>query len=127
VFILKKDGFLKLYIDYRKLNRVSIKNRYILFSISEILDKILKTSCFFKINVKIHWQKQPLLYRFSCLVRSRRRSRSSGYSTARPNLVPCSPTFRLVCPFGIDLSFFVASFLLPVVGDNKPVLEIISP
>jgi hypothetical protein len=52
LFILKKDGFLKLCINYKRLNRVSIKNRYIFPFISKILNKILKASYFFKINIK---------------------------------------------------------------------------
>ena len=40
LFVPKKDGGLRLYIDYRRLNAVSVKNRYPLPLISEILDRI---------------------------------------------------------------------------------------
>ena len=36
--MLKKDSGLRLYIDYRGLNKVLIKNRYLLPLILEILD-----------------------------------------------------------------------------------------
>ena len=36
LFIPKKDGKLRLYIDYRKLNNITIKNRYPLPNIGEL-------------------------------------------------------------------------------------------
>jgi hypothetical protein len=36
LFVLKKDGKLKIYVNYRKLNDITIKNRYILLLIYEI-------------------------------------------------------------------------------------------
>jgi hypothetical protein len=38
LFVLKADGGLRLCVDYRGLNKVSVKNRYPLPLISEILD-----------------------------------------------------------------------------------------
>jgi predicted transport protein len=36
LFVSKKDGKLRIYVDYRKLNKMTIKNRYILPLIYEI-------------------------------------------------------------------------------------------
>jgi hypothetical protein len=36
LFVLKKDGKLRIYVDYKKLNDITIKNRYILLLIYEI-------------------------------------------------------------------------------------------
>ena len=38
LFILKLDRTIRLYIDYRGLNKVTIKNRYLLLLVSEMLD-----------------------------------------------------------------------------------------
>jgi hypothetical protein len=38
LFVLKKDRGLRLYVDYRGLNRVTIRNRYSLSLISKTLD-----------------------------------------------------------------------------------------
>ncbi len=36
LFVLKKNKTFCLYIDYRKLNNITIKNQYLLFNISEL-------------------------------------------------------------------------------------------
>jgi hypothetical protein len=38
LFILELDKTIRLYIDYRGLNKVIIKNHYLLLLVSEILD-----------------------------------------------------------------------------------------
>jgi hypothetical protein len=40
LFVFKPDGSLRLYVDYRALNKVIIKNRYSLPLISETIDRI---------------------------------------------------------------------------------------
>ena len=39
LFILKKDKGLRLYVDYKGLNKVIVKNRYPLPLITKIIDK----------------------------------------------------------------------------------------
>ena len=41
LFVKKKDGSLRLCIDYRKLNRVTIRNQYPLPRIDELFSSIL--------------------------------------------------------------------------------------
>ena len=52
LFVPKKDGGLRLCVDYRGLNRVSVKNRYPLPLISEILDRLSGAKYFSKVDVK---------------------------------------------------------------------------
>ena len=52
LFILKKDDGLRLYIDYRDLNKVTKKNRYLLSLISEILDRLVDIKIFIKLDLK---------------------------------------------------------------------------
>ena len=40
LFIFKKNGKLRLCVDYRQLNNIIVKNRYILLKIDELLDRI---------------------------------------------------------------------------------------
>ena len=41
LFVKKADGSLRLVVDYRALNRLTIKNRYPLPLISELLDRLV--------------------------------------------------------------------------------------
>ena len=40
VFVKKKDGSLHLCIDYRELNKVTIKNKYFLLRIDDLFDQL---------------------------------------------------------------------------------------
>ena len=40
LFILKKNGKLRLYIDYRKLNTITKKDRYILLLVDKLRDSL---------------------------------------------------------------------------------------
>ena len=52
LFVLKKNNGLRLYVDYRELNKVTIKNRHPLSLISETLDRLNEVKRFTKLNLK---------------------------------------------------------------------------
>lgn len=52
LFVKKKDGSLRLCVDYRGLNRVTIKNRYPLPLIDELLDRLRTAKWFTKIDLR---------------------------------------------------------------------------
>ena len=52
LFVKKKDGTLRLCIDYRKLNQVTIKNRYPLPRIDDLFDQLRGSRCFSKIDLR---------------------------------------------------------------------------
>jgi hypothetical protein len=52
LFVPKKDGGLRLCVDYRGLNRISVKNRYPLPLVSEILDRLARAKYFSKVDVQ---------------------------------------------------------------------------
>jgi len=52
LFVKKKDGSLRMCVDYRKLNEITIKNRYPLPLITEILNRLSKSTIFTKIDLR---------------------------------------------------------------------------
>jgi hypothetical protein len=47
----KKDGSLRLYINYRTLNNITVKNSYPLLLISEFQDRLQGAQWFTKLNI----------------------------------------------------------------------------
>jgi hypothetical protein len=52
LFVPKKDGGLRLCVDYYKLNKVTIKNRHLLPFINKTLDRLTGAEMFTKVNLK---------------------------------------------------------------------------
>jgi hypothetical protein len=52
LFIPKKDGTLRLCVDYQGLNKVTVKNQYPLPLISEILDRLAGAKFFSKLDLQ---------------------------------------------------------------------------
>ena len=48
----KKDGSLRLCVDYRQLNNVTIKNKYPLPRIDDLFDQLQRASVFSKIDLR---------------------------------------------------------------------------
>ena len=48
----KKDGSLRLCIDYRQLNRVTIRNQYPLLRINELFDQLQGSRVYSKIDLR---------------------------------------------------------------------------
>ena len=51
LFVRKKDGSLRMCIDYRQLNKVTVKNRYPLPRIDDLFDQLQGASFFSKIDL----------------------------------------------------------------------------
>ena len=52
MFVKKKDKTLRLCINYRKLNRVTIKNRYPLSRIDDLFNQLRGARVYSKINLR---------------------------------------------------------------------------
>ena len=57
LFVKNKDGILCLCIDYRQLNKMTIKNRYPLPCIDDLFDQICRATIFSKIDLR-YWYHQ---------------------------------------------------------------------
>jgi hypothetical protein len=52
LFVKKKDGSLRLCIDYRQLNRMTVKNKYPLPRIEDLFDQLREARVFSKIDLR---------------------------------------------------------------------------
>ena len=52
MFAKKKDGSLRMCVDYRRLNRVMVKNKYPLSRIDNLFDQLKGSNCFSKIDLR---------------------------------------------------------------------------
>ena len=51
-FVKKKDGTVRLCVDYRQLNKMTVKNKYSLPRIDDLFDQLKGASVFSKINLQ---------------------------------------------------------------------------
>ena len=57
LFVKKKDGTLRLCVDYRQLNKVTVKKNYLLPRIDDLFNQLKGESVFLKINLR-SWYHQ---------------------------------------------------------------------
>ena len=57
LFVKKDDGTLRLCIDYRKINKMTIKNNYPLPRIDDLFDQLRGTAIFSKIELRFGYHQ----------------------------------------------------------------------
>jgi hypothetical protein len=57
LFMKKKDGTLRLCIDFRQLNKVTVKNKYPLPRIDDLFDQLKDANTFLKIYIKSRYHQ----------------------------------------------------------------------
>jgi hypothetical protein len=50
--VSKKNGNLRLYVDYGSLNKIMIKNRYALSLIGEFIDRLSDAAIYIKLDIR---------------------------------------------------------------------------
>ncbi|KAD4180417.1 hypothetical protein E3N88_29008 [Mikania micrantha] len=57
LFVKKKDGSMRLCIDYRELKKITIRNRYRLPRIDDLFDQLQGAKCFSKIDLRSRYHQ----------------------------------------------------------------------
>ena len=57
LFFKKKDGSMRLCIDYRELNKRTVKNKYPLPRIEDMFDKLREVTILSKIDFRLGYHK----------------------------------------------------------------------
>ena len=52
LLVKNQDGSMRLCVDYRKLNKVNIKNKYPLLRIDDLMDQLVDARVFSKIDLR---------------------------------------------------------------------------
>jgi hypothetical protein len=78
LFLKKKDGTLRLCIDYRQLNKVTIKNKYPLPMIDDLFDQLGGASIFSKIDLRLRYHHDPDLCRNTMKYRNTHKRRDAA-------------------------------------------------
>jgi len=60
LFVKKKDGSMRMCIDYRSLNTVTVKNKYPLPRIDDLLDQLRKAKFFSKIDLRSGYHQMKI-------------------------------------------------------------------
>ena len=60
LFVPKQNRSLRLYVDYRGLNKITVKNRYLLPLLSEILDRLSGVKVCTKLDMRDAYHRIPI-------------------------------------------------------------------
>jgi hypothetical protein len=125
IFVKKKDGSLRLCIDYRQLNKVTIKNRYPLPRIDDLFDQMKGAKVFSKIDLKSGYHQ--LRIQEADIHRTAFRTRYGHYEfTVVPFGLTNAPSVFMSLMNGVFRTFldkFVIIFLDDILVYSKTVEE----
>lgn len=57
IFVKEKDGAMRMCIDYRELNKITIKNKYLLPHVDDLFDQLQGAKIFSKIDLRSRYHQ----------------------------------------------------------------------
>ena len=115
LFVKNKDGTFRMCIDYRQLNKLTIKNRYPLPRIDDIFDQVRGASVFSKIDLRTGYHQ--LRIKEEDISKTAFRTRYGHYEfVVLPFGLTNSPT-TFMCLMNSVLNKYLDKFVLVFIDD----------
>jgi hypothetical protein len=91
----KKNENLRLYVDYRSLNKITVKNKYMLFLIGELINRLSNAAIYIKLNIRNIYYKIQIRFNDKWKISFRTRYEYYEYIIIFFNLINTSVTFQV--------------------------------
>jgi hypothetical protein len=113
LFVKKSKDYLKLCVDYRELNVITIKNRYSIFLINQLLNRFNDVKKFTKLNIQTTYNFIRIREENEWKTAFRRRYEQYEYRVMSFELANASITFQSYINFALKefLNVFVIIYL----------------
>jgi hypothetical protein len=115
LFVKKKDGTLRLCIEYRQLNKMTIKNKYPFPQIDNMFDKLRGATIFSKIYLRFGYHQVQIKYEDIHKIAFRKRYGNYEFVVVPFGLTNALTTF--MCLMNNVLSKFLDRFVLAFIDD----------
>jgi hypothetical protein len=125
LFVRKKNGSLRLCVDYRRLNSVTRKNRYPLPLITELMDRLQGAKWFTKFDVREGFYRIRIAKGFEWLTAFKTRYGLYEFTVMPMGLTNAPATFQSVINKALHeyLDIFVTAYLDDVLVYSRGTLE----
>ena len=116
IFVKKKDGTMRLCIDYRQLNKMTIKNRYLLPRIDDLFDQLRGATVFSKIDLRSGYHQ--VMIKDEYIFKTAFRTRYGHYEFVIMPFGLTNATVVFMCLMNNVMHKYLDKFVAVFIGDN---------